>query len=487
MRLLCQPFGGAARLQAKDIRLVKSDIESTDAPAILAGKHDPYFSPRWLNAWHPACTWLVGSGRPIDARIAEGDLLSMTSGARGTTTHGSSGRAKNVILMIGDGMGAAHRFAGQLLAAGRNGRLAMDRLPHLGQMHTLSIDRETFVTDSAAAATAIATGMKTINGSVSMSVDGTPQPTMLEILAQSGRSTGLVTTCQLTDATPAAFAAHVPHRSDQSEIARQFVQDSRVDVLLGGGGAYWYPLGEPNPFSDPEPLRAMSRGTAGRLAEDAVDRGYRLATTASGLQEAIASGDPRIVGLFAGQELFVQSAEGLGDVYDPAVSLAEMTSSAIDVLSRRPEGFFLMVEESAIDRMAHRNNAPLTLKGVLELDRAVQVAVEFAADRDDTLVIVTADHETGGLAIAGSGDTPYPYEPGGGLLDTMLAHEDGPFPVADEPYGFVIGWATTGHTAATVPVSAMGPGAEAISGTIENTDLFPIVLEAAGVHVRTGS
>ncbi len=389
-----------------------------------------------------------------------------------------------MILLIGDGMGAAHRFAGQLLTAGRSGRLAMDRLPHLGQMNTLSVDHETFVTDSAAAATAIATGSKTINGAVSMNADGRPQPTMLELMQQAGRATGLVTTCQLTDATPAAFGAHVPHRSDQSEIARQFIHETRVDVLLGGGGAYWYPLGEANPFSDPEPLRAMSRGTAGRLAEDAQDRGYQLVTSPRDLAGVAGSADVRrVLGLFAGQELFVQSEEGKGDLYDPAVSLAEMTASAIQLLERSADGFFLMVEESAIDRMAHRNNAPLTLKGVLELDRAVQVATAFAAGRDDTLVIVTADHETGGLAIAGSGDTPYPYEPGGGLLDTMLAHEDGPFPVADEPYGFVVGWATTGHTAAAVPVTAMGPGAETISGTFENTDLFPMVLEAAGIEV----
>ncbi len=131
-----------------------------------------------------------------------------------------------------------------------------------------------------------------------------------------------------------------------------------------------------------------------------------------------------------------------------------------------------MVEESAIDRMAHRNNAPLMLKGVLELDRAVQVALAFADQTPDTLIVVTADHECGGLAVAGSEDQPYPYEPGGGLLDTLLAGEDGPFPVADADYGFVLGWATTGHTAASVPISASGPGSELLSGSIENTDLF---------------
>ena len=98
--------------------------------------------------------------------------------------------------------------------------------------------------------------------------------------------------------------------------------------------------------------------------------------------------------------------------------------------------------------------------------------------RPDTLIVVTADHECGGLAVAGSEDQPYPYEPGGGLLDTMLAGEDGPFPVADADYGFVVGWATTGHTAAPVPITSTGPGAERLTGEIENTDLFPVMAEA---------
>ena len=121
-----------------------------------------------------------------------------------------------------------------------------------------------------------------------------------------------------------------------------------------------------------------------------------------------------MLGLFANEEMFRQAPEGERDGYDPPVSLAEMTAAAIAILSRNPEGFFLLVEEAAIDRMAHRNNARLTLRGVLELDRAVQVARRYAEAHPDTLVVVTADHETGGLAITGSNDPAYPYEPGAG-------------------------------------------------------------------------
>ena len=398
------------------------------------------------------------------------------------TSVGDRSFARNVILLIGDGMGQAHRFAAQLLAAGRNGRLAMDRLPHVGQMETMSADATSFITDSAAAATAIATGVKTVNGAVSIDCHGQERTTILELAKSSGRSVGLVSTCQITDATPAAFASHVPHRVDQSDVARQYIERTQVDVILGGGAAHWYPYGAPLPenFTVGAPWRGI--GSDGDLVALARQLGYEFVTNAAelaaGLHRRRREPGDSLLGLFAAQEFFVQTVEGFGAVYDPPVALADLTAAAIEILSGNPNGFFLMVEESAIDRMAHRNNAPLTLKGVLELDRAVQVALAFATRAPDTLIIVTADHECGGLAVAGSEDQPYPYEPGGGLLDTMLAGEDGPFPIADEDHGFVVGWATTGHTAAPVPITSTGPGAERLAGELENTDLFAVMASA---------
>jgi alkaline phosphatase len=395
--------------------------------------------------------------------------------------NGKSSLARNVILFIGDGMGQAHRYAGQLVSAGRYGRLAMDQLPYHGLMGTTSADPASFVTDSAAAATAIATGGKTINGAVGIDPEGRPRRTILELARQSGRSTGLVTTCQITDATPAAFAAHVPFRAEQSEIARQYIEQTRVDVILGGGAAYWYPPSDPlpSPLTINAPWRGV--GSHGNLVRRALDIGYQVVMTEKELRSSLGA-DPRqttpLLGLFAAQEFFIQTEEGLGAVYDPPVSLADLTAAAISLLSRNSDGFFLLIEESAVDRMAHCNNAPLTLKGVLELDRAVRVALAFAERSPETLIIVTADHECGGLAVAGSEDQPYPYEPGGGLLDTLLAGEDGPFPILDAEYGFVLGWATTGHTAAPVPVTSIGPGAERLTGSFENTDLFPVLVDA---------
>jgi alkaline phosphatase len=400
--------------------------------------------------------------------------------------------ARNVILLIGDGMGQAHRFAAQLLAAGLHGRLAMDRLPYVGQMATMSADPGSFVTDSAAAATAIATGVKTLNGSVSIDLNGHERTTILELARDSGRSVGLVSTCQITDATPAAFAAHVPHRADQSEVARQYVERTGVDVILGGGAAHWYPYGSPLPDGLTAGRPCHGIGSDGDLVALACQRQYEFVTDAAALGASLdrRRWEPagRLLGLFAAQEFFVQTAEGFGAIYDPPISLADLTSAAIEILARNPTGFFLMVEESAIDRMAHRNNAPLMLKAVLELDRAVQVALAFAARVPDTLVVVTADHECGGLAVAGSEDQPYPYEPGGGLLDAMLAGEDGPFPIADAGHGFVVGWATTGHTAAPVPITSSGPGGERLTGSIENTDLFHAMTDAmdlSGVLARS--
>jgi alkaline phosphatase len=121
---------------------------------------------------------------------------------------------------------------------------------------------------------------------------------------------------------------------------------------------------------------------------------------------------------------------------------------------------------------------------VLELGPGGPGRLAYASRHPDTSVIVTADHECGGLAVAGSLDQPYPYEPGGGLLDTLLAGEDGPFPVADSDYGFVLGWATTGHTSAPVPITAIGPGTENLAGVIENTDLFHAMAHALSL---TGS
>lgn len=391
----------------------------------------------------------------------------------------SDGGARNVILFVGDGMGTSHRDAVRFAAVGPGGELAMDDMPYAGMSRTDPEDPEAFVTDSAAGGTAIASGVKTFNGAVGVDADENAVPTVLERARQAGKATGLVTDSQVTDATPASFGAHVPDRSDQSEIARQYLEESQPDVILGGGEDYWYPEGNPGahpdePEEDPE---EKSEGTKGDLVRQARDQGYEYVSDAAGLRAATG---PKLLGLFANQEMFQQSPEGEGDVFEPPVPLTEMTSKAIETLSRDPEGFFLMVEEEAIDEMAHQGNARLTIESGKQLDEAVEVGKAFAESNPDTLVIVIADHETASMAIEDTNevqsDPDYPNESGEGR-----SSEDGPFPVAGSDQEFLVDWTTTNHTAEDVPVTAMGPGGEDLVGVYDNTHIHDVMLTALGL------
>ena len=365
--------------------------------------------------------------------------------------------ARSVILFIGDGMGAIQREAARRLL-GRP--LVMDGLPVLGSVGTSSADPEALVTDSAAAGTALATGVKTYNGAISTGLDGQRLTTMLELAKRAGKSTGLITTCQITDATPAAFAAHVPERSDHSEIARQYIEETGVDVILGGGEDFWYPPGQPGAFADDpgdEPAE-YSRGTRGNLVARAQELGYEYVTTAAELDRA---GGDRLLGLFANQNLFEAHPPGHGDAYDPPVSLASLTRATLDSLGRDRDGFFAMIEEAAVDRMAHKNNARLALQGVLELDRAVGVAMEFARDHPETLIVVTADHECGGLEFC--------------KPDLARAAPD------ETLARLGLRWTTINHTPVHVPLNAAGPGSERLGGDLDNTDLFASIVDALGL------
>ncbi|QGQ18751.1 alkaline phosphatase [Cellulomonas sp. JZ18] len=390
---------------------------------------------------------------------------------------GGSRPARNVVLLVGDGLGIAARDAIRLATVGRDGELAMDGLRYAGWTRTDPADPEEAVTDSAAGATAFATGVRTYNGAVSVDVDGTPVPTLLEHAARLRKATGLVTTAQVTDATPAAFGAHVPDRGDQSEIARQYLDDTRPDVILGGGEDWWYPEGDEGAYPDDpaDPRPEVSRSTEGDLVARAEAIGYDYVTTA---EELAATRADRVLGLFANEEMFEQAPEGQGDEYAPVVPLATMTAKALDVLARDRHGFFLVVEEEGIDEMAHANNAALTIEAGQAFDETVALVRDFAARHRDTLVVVVGDHETGGLAIENvdaedeSGD-PAATDPG--VLQSL---EDGPFPIAGSDLQFTVDWTTGGHTGAATPLSAEGPRAERLARAQDNTDVFTVVLDA---------
>jgi len=391
--------------------------------------------------------------------------------SKGSEADAASSRAKNVILFVGDGMGLAQRNAIRLATVGLNGKLAMDDMPYVGLVHTSSTSA---VTDSAASATAYASGVKTYNGAIGMDADKKSVTTILEYAKDKGMSTGIVTTSQLTDATGAAFAAHVDDRSKQSDIALQYLTKAKVDVMLGGGEDFWYPAGKPGAFKD-EPAEdpsEKSKGTQGDLVAKAKSLGYSYVTNKAGMQKA----KGKLLGLFANEEMFQQKPEGEGDLYNPVVSLPDMTKKAIETLSSNKNGFFLVVEEEATDEMAHSNNAKLTIRAGQELDKSVRIAKNFAAQHPDTLVLVLADHETGGFSIEAidSGD-----ESGDGI-----SKEDGPFSIAKSDQKFVVDWTTSGHTAIDIPVTAIGAGAELFSGSYENTEIFYKVAQALGIKVK---
>lgn len=384
----------------------------------------------------------------------------------------ASSTAKNVILFVGDGMGTATRDAVRLATVGENGKLAMDSMPYVGLFHTSST---TPVTDSAAAATAFASGVKTYNGAIGMDANKISVKTIMEYAKEAGKSTGVVTTSQVTDATGAAFGAHVEDRSKQSDIALQYLTKSKLDVILGGGEDFWYPAGEAGKFPDQpaEDPSEKSKGTQGNLVTKAKELGYTYVSTKADLNKAKSG---KLLGLFSNEEMFQQNEEGKGDIYDPVVSLPEMTKKAIDTLSSNKKGFFLMVEEEGTDEFAHKNNAKMTIKSGQQLDEAVKVAKAYAAKNPDTLVLVLADHETGGFSIE---EVSADDESGDGI-----SQEDGPFAIANSKLNFVVDWTTSSHTAVDIPVTAMGRNASLFTGVYENTAIFTKMMEAMGLKTK---
>jgi alkaline phosphatase len=371
-----------------------------------------------------------------------------TTGSVIRTELGPPDRAhpRAIILMIGDGMGEAHRFAGRWSAVGQNGALAMDPLPYGGWQRTSSADNP--VTDSAAAATALATGVKTNNGVIGMDPDWDALPTILERARDRGMSVGLVTNVQMAHATPAAFAAHWPTRTMLTEIASQMVANG-VDVLLGGGEDEFLPVGATGIYTGCYP-QAGERIDGRNLISETVAAGYTYVCNAPDLAAVDPTSTTRLLGLFAD--------EGMSRPFSP--SLADMTQKAIAVLSQDPDGFFLMVEGGQIDWASHDNDAANTISDTIDFDQAVAVAQTYASAVEDTLLIVTADHETGGMSVS--------------LASTGVLTEDGPFYM---PGGapFYVNWTTNEHTATDVPVTAQGPWSDLLIGAYENTYIHEVM------------
>ena len=325
-------------------------------------------------------------------------------------------RAANLIVFIGDGMGLEHVAAAR---AYKGSPLCFETWPNTGLVATESLDG---ITDSAAAATALATGSRVYNGVVSVAIPGETNElqTVLEYFRGKGKRTGLVTTDVMTGATPAAFGAHAESRYDTEDIAADYLNQTQPNILYGGGG-----------------FDAIS----------ASDAGYQVVTTFAEMDALDTSVATNVCGQF-GVGQMPYEADGAGEL----PHLWEMTSNAMAVLKQEPAGFFLMVEGANIDHASHLLDTPRMVQETLAFDEAVQVALDWATNRNDTLILVTADHETRGLVVT---------------------NDNGPG--LDPDVEWTAGW----HTATPVGCWAWGAGAEYVGSAMTHSNTHQAIVSSS--------
>lgn len=421
-----------------------------------------------------------------------GDQTSAVGGAL------DGGQARNVILLIGDGMGDSEITVARNYAEGAAGRFAgIDALPLTGQYTTYSLDRDTklpdYVPDSAATGSAWATGTKTYDGAISVDVDGGTQRNLLELAKLNGLKTGDVSTAEIQDATPAVQVAHISSRNCKGPVATtaqcssealenggpgsisEQLLDTRPDVSLGGGAKYFDEVAAAGDYA----------GTP--LVDQAVDRGFQVVSDKAGL-DAITRADQEtpVLGLFAQGNFPVRytgPAATVGGAKLPAVectpnpglpvtqpSLAEMTQKAIDLLEN-PNGFFLQVEGASIDKQDHAADACGQIGETVDLDEAVQAALAFAEQDGNTSVFVTADHAHSSQIIEVGSTTP-------GVSVTLTTADGAPMAVN---YGTSPSGGSQQHTGAQLRVAGYGPQAANIVGLSDQTDLYFTMKRALGL------
>ncbi len=333
-------------------------------------------------------------------------------------------KPQNVILLIGDGMGLAQMSTAFYF---------QEEAPNFVRFQHLGLHRPkpsgAQITDSAAGATAFSAGVKTYNGAIGVDSSQQARKTLLEIAAERGQSTGVIATSSITHATPASFFAHVEQRSMQEEIAAQLVH-APVDFFAGGGIKFFARRKDDLNYLD-------SLKTAGYLVD----------TTALPAKGSLQAG--KRYGYLLANDGMPKMQEGRGDF------LAEATQLALEHLSQDKDGFFLMVEGSQIDWGGHANDGEYIIEEVKDFDRAIGAALDFAEQDGNTLVVVTADHETGGLSLSAAEVR----------MQRTYEHINPTF-------------STGGHSASLIPVYAYGPSAAKFQGIYQNSDIFGKILEA---------
>jgi alkaline phosphatase len=453
---------------------------------------------------------------PAAAFAAPGDDLSVNGGA--TRNSGDKAAAlrdsivdapaKNVILLIGDGMGDSEITSARNYEYGAAGELpGIDALPLTGQYTTYSLHNEgdekgkpDYVPDSAATGSAWSTGTKTYDGAISVDIDGTPQQTLIEIAKANGLKTGNVSTAEIQDATPAVQVAHVDARKcygPDSEVCgddaleagglgsiSEQLLDTRADLTLGGGSASF------------EQVARAGQWEGETLFAQAEDRGYQFADDAASLS-AVKTADQSspVLGLFTPGNFPTRYAPSVATIgggdgdpvtcqpnparLDTGLSLASLTNKAIDLLdtgASSEKGFFLQVEGASIDKQDHAADACGQIGEVIDLDEAVQAALEFAENDGDTLVIVTADHAHTSQIVD---DAPP------ATLSTALTTADGT--VMKIAYGTAEEGGSQQHTGSQLRIAAYGPGGAQVVGLTDQTDNFFTIANALTLNRDTAA
>lgn len=320
-------------------------------------------------------------------------------------------KVKNVILMIGDGMSLMHVYSAW---TANRGKLYLENCEVTGLSKTYCANK--LVTDSGAGGTAMAIGQKTNYHSVGVDVNGNPQPSLIKLAKQKGMSAGVAVTCRLWDATPADFCCHNTDRDNEDEIIADYV-DCEADYVVGGGAK-----------------KFENRKDGRNIFKELEQKGYQVARSWEECKN-----------LKSGKIFAVTDSVDTPLPTERGDRLAQSSLKGIELLNQNPNGFFMMIEGSQLDDYGHFNDLDLLMQETHDFDRTVGKILEWAAKDGETLVVVTADHETGGLT----------------LID------------GDKDKGEIkCKFSTTGHSGVMVPVYAFGPGAELFTGIYENTDIF---------------
>ena len=331
-------------------------------------------------------------------------------------------KAMNVIYFIGDGTALPQVYAGMLAT---RQELVFPKFPYIGVVDTHSASND--ITDSAAGGTALASDHKTNNAMIGVNPDTIPVKTLLEVFAEQGKETGIVVTSYVTHATPASFYAKVPHRKQYEDIAVQMAENPYLNLIIGGGMKHF------NQRKDSINLIERMENELGWIVYDKLDN---IDVTCK--KYAVLADDGHM-----------PPAAKRGDFLPRAVK------TALNTLDDAENGFFLMVEGSQIDFACHGNDSAWMVDEVVDFSQAIQIALDYAEEHGNTLVVVTADHETGGLTLP---------DKKGKYTNVSFCYSTG------------------SHTCLPVMVYAYGPGAEQFTGWMQNTAIKGKILNACGME-----